>query len=251
MKRLSNTTALGVMLLAALASPSLASPKKTQPQPVDTSPVVTPDTTPPPSGFAAPAGTVQVGAPGSAPSAPAAYAIPVGGAQAQAQAAATPPATAPVPQGPPEPPVMLRAEQCLRANVERVVRWETSPKLATDLLLVDICSDEVDAGSLYIRNVEALSHFNPESERGRAGLSVPHVDLDTGQIVSPANVDVASALAADAAGRGGAVQIAPNLRKYAAELVLNEKLRLASVANHPAPPAKAPPAKAPLAKKGR
>jgi hypothetical protein len=92
---------------------------------------------------------------------------------------------------------MLRAEQCLRSNVERVVRLESSPALATDLLLVDICSDEVDAGSLYIRNVEALSRFNPESERGRAGLSVPHVDLETGQIVSPPNVDVSSALAAD------------------------------------------------------
>jgi hypothetical protein len=242
MKRLSNTTALGILFLTAFASPVLAAPKKAQPPPVDSSPVVTPDPTPPPSGFAAPTGTVLVGAPGSAPSAPASYAIPVGGAQAEAQASATPQAAAPTPQGPPEPPVMLRAEQCLRANVERVVRLEPSPALATDLLLVDICSDEVDAGSLYIRNVEALSHFNPESERGRAGLSVPHVDLDTGQIVSPPNVDISSALAADMAERWGALQIAPNLRKYAAELVLSEKLRLASGANHP-PAAKAPPVK--------
>jgi hypothetical protein len=241
MKRLSNTTALGILFLTVFASPVLAAPKKAQPQPVDSSPVVTPDPTPAPSGFAAPTGTVLVGAPGSAPSAPASYAVPVGGAQA----AATPQAAAPAPQGPPEPPVMLRAEQCLRSNVERVVRLESSPALATDLLLVDICSDEVDAGSLYIRNVEALSRFNPESERGRAGLSVPHVDLETGQIVSPPNVDVSSAVAADMAGRGEALQIAPNLRKYAAELVLSEKLRLASDTNH------SPPAKAPTAKKGR
>jgi hypothetical protein len=133
---------------------------------------------------------------------------------------------------------MLRAEQCLRANVERVVRAEPSPKLAADMLLADVCADQVDAGSLYIRNVEALSHFNPESERGRAGLSMPHVDLDSGQIVSPPNVDVSAALAADAAGRGGTVQISANLRKLAAELVLTEKLRLAAPAPHPAPPAK-------------
>jgi hypothetical protein len=217
MKQFFSMTSLGVVLMLALASPSLAAKPKTA-QPVDNTPVVTPDNTPPPVGTAAPTGTVQIGAPGSTPPAP--------------------PPVAAAPQGPPEPPVMLHAEQCLRTNVERVVRAEQSAKLATDLLLADVCADEVDAGSLYIRNVEALTHFTPESERGRAGLSMPRVDLDTGQIVSPPNVDVSSALAADAAGRTGAVQVAPNLRKYAAELVLNEKLRLASVVSHPAPPAK-------------
>jgi hypothetical protein len=214
MKPFFNAVGLGVMLMLAAASPSLAKAKKAA-APVDNSPVVTPDTTPPPVGTAAPTGVVQIVAPGSGPTA------------------------APVPQGPPEPPVMLRAEQCLRVNVERVVRAEPSAKLATDLLLVDVCADEVDAASLYIRNVEALSHFSPESERGRAGLSMPHVDLETGQIVSPPNVDVSSALAADAAGRSGANQIAPNLRKYAAELVLNEKARLAA----PTPRATASPKK--------
>jgi hypothetical protein len=241
MKRFFDITAVGVALMLAIASPSLAKPTKNA-QPVDNSPVVTPDTTPPPVGTAAPTGAVQVSTPGSAPAAATSYTIPLGGAQAQPQAqvhAAGPtPAAVPVPQGPPEPPVMLRAEQCLRANVERVARAEASPKLATDLLLADVCSDEVDAGSLYLRNVEALAHFNPESERGRAGLSTPHVDLETGQIVSPPNVDVSSALAADAAGRGGGAQIAANLRKYAAELVLNEKLRLASPAARPPTPAK-------------
>ncbi len=230
------------MLMLAAASPSLAA-KPTKAQPTDNTPVVTPDTTPPPAGTAAPTSPVQVAAPGTASAAATPYAIPVGGAQPSQAAAPSPtapppPAAAPVPQGPPEPPVMLRAEQCLRANVERVVRAEPSPKLAADMLLADVCADEVDAGSLYIRNVEALSHFNPESERGRAGLSMPHVDLDSGQIVSPPNVDVSAALAADAAGRGGTVQISANLRKLAAELVLTEKLRLAAPAPHPAPPAK-------------
>ena len=228
------------MLMLAFASPSLAKPKKLA-QPVDNSPVVTPDTSPPPAGIAAPTGTVQIAAPGSAPAAPLPYSIPVGGAPVQIQPSqrAAPPAPVAIsPKAPPEPPVMLRAQQCLRANVERVARAEASPKLAIDLLLSDICADEVDAGSLYIRNVEALSHFNPESERGRAGLSMPHVDLETGQIVSPPNVDVSAALAADAAGRSGVIEIAPNLRKYAAELVLNEKIRLATPTTRPVPPTK-------------
>ena len=231
MKRFFDITILGVLLMSALAAPSLAKPPKTAQQ-VDNSPVVTPDTTPPPAGTAAPTGSVQVSPPGVAPAAP--YAIPVGGAHAQ-PAAPPPPAAAAVPQGPPEPAVIQRADQCLRANVERVARTEPSPKLATDLLLADVCSDEVDAASLYARNVDALARFNPMSERGRAGLSTAHVDEATGQIVAPANVDVSSAV--DAAERG-ALQIAPNLRKYAAELVLNERLRLAAPSPRPAAPAK-------------
>jgi hypothetical protein len=238
MKRLSSVTGLGVVLALALASPSLAAaPKKAAPQPADNSPVVTPDTTPPPAGTAAPSGTVQVSAPGS-PSPPLApYTIPVGGAQAQGGAVPQPPAIAAptVPQPPPEPAVILRADQCLRTNVERVVRAEPSAKLATDLLLSDVCSDEVDAASLYARNVDALARFNPVSERGRAGLSTAHVDESMGQIVAPPSVDVSTAV--DAAERS-ALKIAPNLRKYAAELVLNEKLRLAALANRPAPPPK-------------
>jgi hypothetical protein len=243
MKRFSSITGLGVLLMLAIAAPSLAAkPKKAPSAPVDNSPVVTPDTTTPPVGTASPSGTVLVSPQGasSAPnaaapaSAPQSYVIPIGGAgqtptapssaslHAVAQSA---PAPAAAPQGPPEPPVLARAEQCLRANVERVVREEPSPKLAADFLLGDVCSDEVDAASLYVRNISALAHFNPESERGRAGLSVPHVDPETGEIISPPHVDVSAAVAADAAGRGGAFQIAANLRKYAAELVLNEKTR--------------------------
>ncbi len=227
------TASLSVLLLLAVASPSaVAKPKKaTAAATSNNSPVVTPDTTPAPAGTASPSGSVQMSAPGAAPQT--AYAVPVGGAQATAPAAAAPAATATVAavpaaaavQGPPEPPVMVRAEQCLRVNVERVSRAEPSPKLAVDLLLADVCASEVDAASLYARNVEALARFNPESERGRAGLSTAHVDPDTGQIVAPSNVDVSSAV--DAA-ENEAIEIAPTLRKYAAELVLIEKARAAA-----------------------
>ena len=208
------------MLMLAVAAPSWSATKsKKANQPVDNTPVVTPDTTAPPTGTAAPTNTVQVAAPGS--TAPTAYAVPVGGAQAPAPAAAQPAAS----QGPPEPAVMVRAEQCLRGNAETIARAEPGPKLAVDLLLSDVCAEEVDAASLYARNVDALARFNPVSERGRAGLSTARVDPETGQILAPSNVDVSSAV--DAAERS-ALKIAPNLRKYAAELVLNEKAHLAT-----------------------
>jgi hypothetical protein len=231
MKTLSHTAvaALAVAVALTAGSSALAAKKKTTPQPVDNSPVVTPDTTSLPTGTAAPTGTVQVAPFGSAPPAPQAYAIPVGGAgQAQAGRVVAQPASASAPatpQAPPEAPAMARAEQCLIANTELVSRMEPSPKLAVDLLLTDVCAAEVDAASLYERNVEALARYNPVSERGRAGLSIARVDPETGQILAPPNVDVSSAV--EAADRG-ALMTSPRLRKYAAELVLNEKARLAA-----------------------
>jgi hypothetical protein len=205
------------ILAVAVASPAFAAKPKKSSQPVDNTPVVTPDTTQPPAGTAAPTGTVQVSTPGSAP---AAYAIPVGGAQTSSPQ--TPKSAPAAPQGPPQPAVMLRAEQCLRANVERVDREEPSAKLAIDMLLADICADEVDAASLYTTNLDALARFNPVSERGRAGLSIAKVDEETGQITAPPNVDVSTAV--EAADRS-ALKISPSLRKYAAELVLNDRER--------------------------
>ena len=219
---------LAVALATAGGSSSLAATKKTAPQPVDNSPVVAPDNTSLPTGTAAPAGTVQVGAIGSSPAPVQAYSIPVGGAgqtQMQGAAQAPTPQAAPAPQGPPEPPVMARAETCLRTNLEAVARAEPSPKLAVDLLLADVCAADVDAASLYVRNLDALARFNPVSERGRAGLSIAKVDQETGQILAPPSVDVS--MAVEAAERSALV-IAPSLRTYAAELVLNEKLRMAA-----------------------
>ena len=221
---------LAVALAVAGGSSTLAATKKkTATQPVDNSPVVTPDTTSLPTGTAAPTGMVQVGAIGSSPAPVQAYSIPVGGAgQAQATPArqvASAPQAAPTPQGPPEPPVMARAEACLRTNLETVARAEPSPKLAVDLLLTDVCAADVDAASLYVRNLDALARFNPVSERGRAGLSTARVDPETGQILAPPSVDVSTAV--DVAERRTLV-IAPSLRTYAAELVLNEKLRIAA-----------------------
>jgi hypothetical protein len=210
-----------VMTLTAGSSALAAAKKKAAAQPVDNSPVVTPDTTSVPTGTAAPAGTVQTAPFGSTAPPPQAYAIPVGGA-GRAQAS---PAAALPPQAPPEPPVVARAEQCLIANAELVSRMEPSPKLAVDLLLTDVCAAEVDSASLYARNVEALARYNPVSERGRAGLSIARADPETGQITAPPNVDVTAAV--EAADRAALV-ISPRMRKYAADLVLNEKARTAA-----------------------
>jgi len=230
MKTLSHSvvaTLAVVLTLAAGSSALAAARKKAAAQPADTSPVVTPDTTSVPAGTAAPAGSVQVAPFGSAPAASQAYSIPVGGTgPAQAgRVVVAQPARAAQPQAPAEPPVVARAEQCLIANAELVSRMEPSPKLAVDLLLTDVCAAEVDSASLYARNVEALARYNPVSERGRAGLSIARADPETGQITAPPNVDVTSAV--EAADRAALV-ISPRLRKYAADLVLNEKARMAA-----------------------
>lgn len=221
MKRITSLAALAALTVSA-ASPTLAATKKpAAQQPQDNSPVVTPDTTPPPVGYAAPTGTVLVGPPGSTPP-PAqpskSYTVPIGGAGAQKPAAAQP-------ASPPEPPVIAAAEQCLRTGAETAARAETSTKLGVDLLIEDLCGPEVDAAALYLRNVDALARFNPMSERGRAGLSVAHADPETGQIIAPPGVDVSSALeAAEHAPQTSP----PKLRKYAADLILAEKARLAA-----------------------
>jgi len=220
MNRFFSTAAFVATAVMAVSSPSLAAKPKTAPQPADNTPVVTPDATPPPSGYAAPSGSVQAAPIGSSAPPVQAYSVPIAGA------AQTPPApTAPPP--PPEPGVMARAELCLRSRVEAAVRGEPSAKLATDLLLQDLCAAEVDSASLYVRNLDALARFNPVSERGRAGLSTASVDPETGQILAPPGVDISAAQ--DAAARAPSL-VAPNLRRYAAELVLNEKTRLAAPA---------------------
>jgi hypothetical protein len=222
MKRITSLTALTALAVSA-ASPSLAAPKKSAAQQQqDAAPVVTPDTTAPPIGYAAPTGTVQMGPPGSTPPPvrpTQGYTVPIGGGGAQKPAVAQP-------AGPPEPPVIAAAEQCLRTDAETAARAEPSTKLGVDLLIEDLCGPEVDAAALYLRNAEALTRFNPVSERGRAGLSVAHVDPETGQIVAPPGVDVSSALeAAEHAPQTSP----PKLRKYAADLILSEKVRLAAM----------------------
>jgi hypothetical protein len=121
--------------------------------------------------------------------------------------------------------VIAAAEQCLRADADTAARAEQSTKLGVDLLLQDLCGPEVDAASLYIRNVDALARFNPMSERGRAGLSTGRVDPETGQIVAPPGVDVSTAI--EAAERTPPV-VAPKLRKYAADLILAAKVQSAA-----------------------
>jgi hypothetical protein len=234
MKKLSLKTGLVLFTILSLASPALAAkPKASAPAVVDNSPVVTSDTSAPPNGTASPSGTVQVAPVGASAAPPAAYTIPIGGAKASAAVPAStmqpPPAPPAPPSPPPGPPVVERAEQCLRANLDRVLRAEPSAKLAVDLLLSDVCADEVDLASQYVRNVDVLAQYNPKSERGRAGLSTAHVDPETGQIVAPQNVDVSGAI--EAASQGDLV-VASGLRKYAAELVLTEKARPAAPSPH-------------------
>lgn len=203
-------------------------------------PVVTPDETPPPDGAAAPSRPVAVSpssptatrAPRSVKPSRAPTAVP---AKTPATAAATDAQVAEAPPGPPEiaappgPPVIERAELCLRAEAATAARAETSAKLAVDLLLEDLCGADVEAASRYERNLMALSRFNPASERGRAGLSTARVDEETGEIVDPRGVDVASAVR-EAFPEVQGSSPSPSLRRYAAQLVIAERARLAAAA---------------------
>lgn len=148
-----------------------------------------------------------------------------------------PPPAAPPPPPPPtpaEPPVVARVEQCLRAEAPRAAHAETSAKLAVDLLIDDLCDAEVERASLYAHNVEALRHFTPQSERAAAGLIGARVDPETGEIVNPTAGDVTGALAATGYERDFTPP--PQIRRFAAELIL---------ALHTAPAATASPSPAP------
>jgi hypothetical protein len=102
---------------------------------------------------------------------------------------------------------------------------ETSTKLAVDLLLEDLCAPEMTRASLYQRNIETLARYNPQSERGRAGLSTARVDPETGEIVNPPDTDASGGAALDASAPAGALAAPPSLRRAAAVLVLAAKVR--------------------------
>ncbi len=114
--------------------------------------------------------------------------------------------------------MVAHAEVCLRAEAPRAAKAEMIAKLAVDLLLEDLCGAEVASAALYAHNLDALAHFTPQSERASAGLSGARVDPETGEIVNPPAGDVTAALAASGVDR--TIDIPPQMRRFAAELVL-------------------------------
>jgi len=242
----------------AAAAPARKAQDQSPPTAQPDATLVAPDPTPPPPTSAAPTNPVQmqpIGPPAGS-TASALLAVANGGvapAPKPAVAASAPTPAPPPPPPPPSPPppvpaappppaeapVVARAEQCLRNEAPRAARVETGVKLAVELMLEDLCGAEVERASLYAHNLDALARFTPQSERTAAGLGGARVDPETGEIVNPPAGDVTGALTA--AGFARDVDPPPQIRRFAAELVL-------AIRNTPAPPAPAKPAAEPRKK---
>ncbi len=237
--------ALALVASLALAGASGAATKKkakdeSPPTAKPDATLTLPDNTPMPQTYAAPTQPVEMAliGPANSTTSSALLAVANGGAPARQPAASAPP-PAPAPVAPPIPvaapapapsaqaPVVTHAEVCLRSQAPRAARAETSVKLAVDLLLEDLCGGEVDRASLYARNIDTLARFTPQSERAAAGLSGARVDPETGEMVNPPGGDVTGALAANGLS-GGDAGVPPQLRRFAAELVLEAKTTPAS-----------------------
>jgi len=246
---------LALILSLSVAGVAAGAPgKKVQDQSPPTaqpdSTLVVPDATTPPPTSAAPTNAVQmqpIGPVGGSTSS-ALLAVANGGPAPAPAVAAPPPIPSPPPPPPPVPtvppppteaPVVARAEQCLRAEAPRAARAEAGVKLAVDLMLEDLCGAEVERAALYAHNLDALARFTPQSERTAAGLGGARVDPETGEIVNPPAGDVAGALAA--AGYARDIDPPPQIRRFAAELVL-------AIRSTPPPPPLAKPAAEPRKK---
>jgi len=142
-----------------------------------------------------------------------------------------------------KPPVFVRAEQCLRENVDRVVAADPGLTSATSFLLNYRCAAEVEAVARYQRNLNLAQLYNsmtalqpPGARKASASASKPSesVDPETGEMVvhpapSGARRDQASVeisqLGSDPVG-----QLTPEvgpvaLRRFAGDLVLETRER--------------------------
>lgn len=144
------------------------------------------------------------------------------------------------------PPIVFRAEQCLRQNVDRVVAAERDLQSAAAFLVTYACAGEVAGAQKYYRNSAYIQMFNtviktvatatppgtpakPAAPNPLAGLDLKaSVDPETGEFVTAPTAPGAPAnpLAAMLPMMSGLFgQVAPDstpveLRKLAGELVL-------------------------------
>lgn len=203
--------ATALILSLVLAGAAAAAPKRKKDESPPTAKpdatLVAPDTTPAPA----------INAP---PPAHAVETAPIGTTGPQPAVSPSPPQLA---------PVVVRAVQCLRTEAPRAAKLESSAKLAADLLLQNLCAIEVERAALFTHNTEALARFTPQSERAAAGLQGAKVDPETGDIVNPTAGDVSSALGAPD------ISPSPQMRRFAAELVIAARPPPAAPAKPPEP----------------
>lgn len=89
------------------------------------------------------------------------------------------------------PPIMARAEACLRANVDRVVAVEPDVQSAATFLVSFTCAETTAGAARYERNVAFLNSFKAMSESmpkdlGRTAFSMKidaTVDPETGHFI--------------------------------------------------------------------
>jgi hypothetical protein len=94
-----------------------------------------------------------------------------------------------------KPPIVARAELCLRSNVDRVVAAEPNVDSAANFLLTYICAGEVSDAARYELNIIVVKQFGamgatfPQSRVGTspvvAAAPSASVDPETGDIVVP------------------------------------------------------------------
>jgi hypothetical protein len=109
-----------------------------------------------------------------------------GGAKAQAQAA--------------KPPIMARAEQCLREKVDRVVADTADIAAAANFLVGFACADEVAGANRYLRNTAYVQLFGTVFKAAAAaGAGAASKPSGQGQ-AAPAGTGGGAAAAAMTAG---------------------------------------------------
>jgi hypothetical protein len=144
-----------------------------------------------------------------------------------------------------KPPVIARAEQCLRDNAERVVAVEPDVQSAASFLVSFVCAPEVSAASRYevnktlvkmmVAEANALPVFTPPGQPAtpRETLTAT-IDPETGDVVVPPALSGAAVnpfstllrnMGSSSTNQLGVQSISPSLRTLAGDLVLQSRER--------------------------
>jgi hypothetical protein len=139
-----------------------------------------------------------------------------------------------------KPPVVARAEQCLRDNVERVVAVEPDVQSAASFLVDFVCAPQVSAASRYevnktlvrlmVDQANALPVFTIPGQPPAPRVTLTAtVDPETGDVVVPPAPAGAAAnpfstmlrnMGSSSLGQAGVQAVSPPLRHLAGDLVL-------------------------------
>lgn len=140
-----------------------------------------------------------------------------------------------------KPPIVARAELCLRSNVDRVVAVEPDVDAAANFLLTYSCAEQVSDAARYELNIMMVKQFgamrtslsqNPAGAKSQAPAPSPSVDPKTGDIVIPpqqsgAPPDFLAPMLQQMGNSAGQFTMMPvSLRELAGSLVLEARERL-------------------------